>query len=86
MADDMVADEVVPHFQNDIGSAQINISVKKFMCCGASQPYDHPHVFLDMGSEVEIICPYCSTLFKYSDKLQAGMSDPENCFFDKSAA
>ena len=33
------------------------------MCVGARPPFDHPHVFLDMGDDHEIICPYCSTLF-----------------------
>jgi uncharacterized Zn-finger protein len=41
------------------------VSVKEFECIGAEPPYDHPHVYLDMGSEDEIICPYCSTRFRY---------------------
>ncbi len=35
------------------------------MCIGEMPPFDHPHVFLDMGDATEIICPYCSTLFRY---------------------
>ncbi len=86
-----MADHMVPHFQNDAGSAQINVGVKKFMCCGASQPNDHPHVFLDMGvgsgdgREAEIVCPYCSTLYKYSKDLKPDETEPDNCLFDNSA-
>ena len=32
---------------------------KKFMCIGALPPQDHPHVFCDMGEDVEYVCPYC---------------------------
>ena len=81
-----MADQLVPYFQNDCGSAKISIGVNKFMCCGASAPYDHPHVFLDMGLETEIVCPYCSTLFKYSTKLKADETEPQNCLFQQSAA
>lgn len=77
-----MADHAIPHFQNDVGSAKIEIGVKKFMCCGASSPYDHPHVFLDMGSENEIVCPYCSTLYENSTSLEANDTNPKNCTFD----
>ncbi len=81
-----MSEHMVPYFQNDAGSAQITVGVSKFMCCGASEPYDHPHVFLDMGSNGEIVCPYCSTLFKYSITLKADETEPENCLFDKAFA
>ena len=50
-------------FSNDEGLAEIFVPVREFECTGASAPFDHPHVFLDMGSETEIVCPYCSTPF-----------------------
>ena len=81
-----MSDHVVPHFQNDLGSAQISIGVTEFMCCGASEPNDHPHVFLDMGTDGEIVCPYCSTLYKNNKNLSADKTDPENCLFDHSLA
>ena len=56
----------IPHFQNTAGHAAIEIGAKEFMCVGAHPPYDHPHVFLDMGHDAEKVCPYCSTLYKYS--------------------
>jgi uncharacterized Zn-finger protein len=46
-----MADHKIPHFQNDAGHASIEIGVKEFMCVGANPPFDHPHEFLDMGSD-----------------------------------
>ena len=60
-----MAEHVVPHFHNDPGVPVIEIGAKEFMCVGATPPFDHPHVFLDMGDDNEIICPYCSTLYRY---------------------
>ena len=59
----------------------IEIGAKEFMCVGALPPFDHPHVFLDIGSDAEIICPYCSTLFHYDPALKATESDPPTCVF-----
>ena len=58
-----MADRVVPHFHNTPGVAVIEIGAREFMCVGEVPPFDHPHVFLDMGDATEIICPYCSTLY-----------------------
>lgn len=81
-----MAETRIPHFQNDAGVHSIEIGVKEFMCCGASTPYDHPHVFLDMGSEEEIVCPYCSTVYKLNTKLSAAETNPEGCAFKDEAA
>ena len=59
-----MADRVVPHFHNTPGVAVIEIGAHEFMCEGEVAPFDHPHVYLDMGDATEIICPYCSTLFR----------------------
>ena len=71
----------IPHFQNDAGHAAIEIGVKEFMCVGANPPFDHPHVFLDMGAEGEIICPYCSTLYRFGTGLSANETDPPGCLW-----
>jgi len=71
-----MADRIVPHLQNDSGVAAIAIGVKEFNCIGASQPMDHPHVFLDMGDADEIVCPYCSTRYCYRADLAATDTDP----------
>ena len=81
-----MADVGVPHFQNDAGVRSIEVGVKELMCCGASKPYDHPHVFLDMGSDDEIICPYCSTVYKYASDLSADETRPAGCTFEEHAA
>ncbi len=81
-----MADPVVPYLANDVGSENIRIGVKKFMCMGATPPYDHPHVFLDMGADDQIICPYCSTLYVYDNELAADQSDPPGCIRNKEEA
>ncbi|MGB7285744.1 MAG: zinc-finger domain-containing protein [Salaquimonas sp.] len=69
----------IPHYKNDLGVAEVKIGVKEFMCCGASDPHDHPHVFLDMGEESQIVCPYCSTLFSLKSDLGTSRTEPEGC-------
>jgi uncharacterized Zn-finger protein len=75
----MAKDHSTPHFQNEIGARVIAIGAKEFMCIGALPPLDHPHVFCDMGGEDEIVCPYCSTLFRYRADLHGMDSDPPGC-------
>ena len=75
----------VPHFQNDAGHAAIAIGVKEFKCVGARPPFDHPHVYLDMGEETELVCPYCSTLFAYDPALKQTETDPPSCTFVATA-
>ena len=77
----------VPHFHNSAGLAVIHVAAREFMCIGALPPFDHPHVFLDMGGDAEIVCPYCSTLYRYLDGLAPAMSAPaEALFIDDKAA
>lgn len=76
-----MADTTVPYFRNDPGVKEIAIGAREFMCTGASDPFDHPHVFLDMGDDREIICPYCSTLFRHEPKLGAAEAEPANCAY-----
>jgi uncharacterized Zn-finger protein len=78
-ADFIMADQIVPHFHNEPGVASVRIGAREFMCVGAKPPMDHPHVFLDMGDEREIVCPYCSTLFRYDPSLAPGAADPPEC-------
>ena len=74
-----MAEHVVPHFQNDPGVAVIEIGAKEFMCVGATPPFDHPHVFLDMGEDNEIVCPYCSTLYRFAATLDSHAARPAEC-------
>ena len=81
-----MADASIPHFHNDSGSAKIEIGNRKFMCIGATPPFDHPHVFLDMGKDSDIVCPYCSTLYVYNPELAGGEARPETCVWKPKAA
>ena len=76
-----MADVTVPHFHNDPGVQVIHLGSREFMCIGAKPPFDHPHSFLDMGSDDEIICPYCSTLFRYRPSLSPGQAEPPECLY-----
>jgi uncharacterized Zn-finger protein len=76
-----MADTTVPYFRNDPGVKEIAIGAREFKCTGASAPFDHPHVFLDMGDDGEIICPYCSTLFRHDPALGTGEANPAACAY-----
>ena len=52
-------------FSNDQGAEEIAVAVRAFECIGASPPFDHPHIFLDMGKADRITCPYCSTVYRF---------------------
>jgi uncharacterized Zn-finger protein len=66
-----------PHFHNAPGLRRIKVSAKEFMCVGDLPPFDHPHIFVDMGTEDEAVCPYCSTVFVYDGALSAPCDPPE---------
>lgn len=77
-----MAHETVPHFHNTDGVAHIEIGSREFQCIGALPPHDHPHVYLDMGSDSEIVCPYCSTHYIYNSKLEPGSADPVSAVYE----
>jgi uncharacterized Zn-finger protein len=81
-----MANTVIPHFHNTAGHKAIEIGVKEFMCIGAMAPFDHPHVFLDMGSDTEVVCPYCSTLYKFNGARNAIETNPAGCLVEALAA
>ena len=81
-----MAHGATPHFQNSMGLAAIEIGSQEFMCVGALPPFDHPHVFLDIGAGGEIVCPYCSTLYKLDPALAPGEARPaEAVWLDQAA-
>jgi hypothetical protein len=47
---------------------------------------DHPHVYLDMGADIQIVCPYCSTLYTYDGNLRYDQSDPPYCLYEGNNA
>jgi uncharacterized Zn-finger protein len=75
----MVASNI-PYFHNNPGAPRVLIRVKEFMCVGDLPPFDHPHVYIDMGDDDEIVCPYCSALFVYDAGLQR-VCEPAECEF-----
>ena len=81
-----MADTGIPHFQNDPGVSVIHVGSREFMCIGATPPFDHPHIFIDMGGEDETICEYCGTLFRYKPTLAAGTAEPSSCLWLHTAA
>ncbi|MEO0498684.1 MAG: zinc-finger domain-containing protein [Pseudomonadota bacterium] len=80
-----MAEHGTPHFQNDIGASVVEIGVKEFMCCGANPPFDHPHIFIDMGSDNEAVCSYCSTLYRYNSSLKGNETIPAGCEYNAAA-
>ena len=77
-----MADKGTPHFRNDIGVTTIHVGSKEFMCIGAKPPFDHPHIFIDMGSDDEVVCSYCSTLYKLDPALKSGEARPAECVWE----
>jgi uncharacterized Zn-finger protein len=74
-----MAAHLVPHIANDQGAEKVLVGVKELQCMGARAPFDHPHVFLDMGGDTQILCPYCSTLYVHEPRLHADETDPKGC-------
>ena len=74
-----MAAATTPHFANDHGVDKVLVGVHELQCMGARPPYDHPHVYLDMGTDTQIMCPYCSTLFIYDERLGEGDTEPKGC-------
>ena len=81
-----MASGATPHFQNTMGLSAIAVGAREFMCIGALPPFDHPHIFIDMGAASEAICPYCSTLYKHDPKLGADASVPAQAAWHDQAA
>ena len=68
-------------FGNDRGVPEIRIGVKAFKCIGVSPPHDHPHIYLNMGEQGTILCPYCATLFRFDSRLGPLEADPPDSLF-----
>lgn len=77
--------QATPHFHNQPGVPLVRVGAREFMCIGALPPFDHPHIFIDMGDAEDIVCPYCSTLFRFDASLD-GHADPVACELTAEAA
>jgi uncharacterized Zn-finger protein len=71
----------LPKFQNDGAAAEIRIGAREFNCIGVSPPHDHPHVYINMGKEDSILCPYCATRYRYDPRLGPFEADPHDSLF-----
>src|SRR5258707_11575310 len=68
--------ESYPKFHNEVGVPIVRIGCREFKCIGDKPPQDHPHIYLKMVDASEIVCPYCSTLFRFDPSLAAHEADP----------
>ena len=53
-----------PDIKDELNSDVEFVKSKKVICDGGGGTLGHPKVYLEMGDENEIVCPYCSKLFK----------------------
>jgi uncharacterized Zn-finger protein len=63
-------------YRNDDGALEIRIGAREFECIGLAPPDDHPHVYLNMGERMNILCPYCATAYRFDPKLGRREADP----------
>lgn len=81
-----MAHDYTPHFHNTPGVERVRIGAKEFMCMGSLPPFDHPHIFIDMGGDTEAICSYCSTVYVYDPKLGPHEAIPRECITERDVA
>ena len=73
-----------PKFKNDRALAEIRTGAKEFNCIGVLPPHDHPHIYLNMGKDDTIVCPYCATVFRFDVGLGPnGVEPSDSLFIDK---
>jgi len=70
-----------PKFRNDRAVPEIRIGMREFNCIGVSPPRDLPHVYIIMGGADSILCPYCTTQYRYDPRPLAFEVDPPDGLF-----
>lgn len=70
-----------PKFHNDLAVPEIRIGARAFHCIGALPPQDHPHVYLNMGAQDGILCPYCATRYRFDPALERTAAYPAGCAY-----
>ena len=48
---------------------QITVTSRRIACDGGGGALGHPRVWLNLGEEGRITCPYCSRLFVLADEI-----------------
>jgi uncharacterized Zn-finger protein len=76
--------ESYPKFHNEVGVPIVRIGCREFKCIGDKPPQDHPHIYLKVGDAGKIVCPYCSTLFRFDPSLGANEADPADCAYGET--
>jgi uncharacterized Zn-finger protein len=72
----------LPKFHNEPASPEVCIGVTQFACIGVLPPHDHPHVYLAI-EDATIVCPYCSTLFRFDPRLDVKATEPPGLYFEE---
>jgi uncharacterized Zn-finger protein len=49
----------------------ITVETDRVACDGGGGPLGHPKVYLNLGVEGHVECPYCSRLYKLSEAARA---------------
>ena len=76
-----MAGVTTPKYHNDMGAPVIHVGSREFTCVGALPPFDHPHIYIDMGEENEVVCAYCSTLFRFDPALAPAEARPTEAVY-----
>jgi uncharacterized Zn-finger protein len=56
----------------------LHVNSKKISCNGGSTALGHPLVYLNMGKNDYVICPYCSKYFTIKSKAKPSSPKPKN--------
>lgn len=70
-----------PRFRNDRAVPEIRIGAIEFNCIGVSPPHDHPHVYINMGGNDTVLCPYCGTRYRLDARLASFEAVPPDSLF-----
>ena len=46
---------------------EIDTRSRRVACDGGDGPLGHPRVFLTIGPENVVVCPYCSRVYRYRE-------------------
>ena len=59
---------MVPSVEDDADGQvfeSIDVATKRPACDGGGGALGHPRVYLNMGSQTQVTCPYCSRTFRW---------------------
>jgi uncharacterized Zn-finger protein len=56
----------------------IYVDTKIVACNGGGGALGHPLVYLNLGPNHQVECPYCSRLFVHEHAKVVGVGDPQN--------